>query len=52
MTNKKIYEIGEIPEIGVVPDEMYAWVIREQRLGGARKGNADRKDACPKTRSR
>ena len=33
MTNKKIYEIGEIPEIGVVPDEMYAWVIREQRLG-------------------
>ena len=33
MTNKKIYEIGEIPEIGVVPDEMYAWVIREKRLG-------------------
>ena len=33
MTNKKIYEIGEIPEIGVVPEEMYAWVIREQRLG-------------------
>ena len=33
MTKKNIYEIGEIPEVGVVPDEMYAWVIREDRLG-------------------
>ena len=33
MTKKNIYEIGEIPELGVVPDEMYAWVIREDRLG-------------------
>ena len=30
---KKIYEIGEIPELGVVPEQMYAWVIRENRLG-------------------
>ena len=30
---KKIYEIGEIPELGDVPDLMYAWVIREDRLG-------------------
>ena len=29
MSAKKIYEIGEIPEIGDVPEEMYAWVIRE-----------------------
>ena len=33
MTAKKIYEIGEIPQIGEVPEEMYAWVIREDRLG-------------------
>ena len=30
---KKIFEIGDIPELGEVPDEMYAWVIREDRLG-------------------
>ena len=28
MTAKKIYEIGEIPELGAVPEQMYAWVIR------------------------
>ena len=33
MTAKKIYEIGEIPSLGEVPEEMYAWVIREDRLG-------------------
>ena len=33
MTAKKIYEIGEIPQMGEVPEEMYAWVIREDRLG-------------------
>ena len=26
---KKIYELGEIPELGVIPDEMYAWVIEK-----------------------
>ena len=31
MTAKKIYEIGEIPELGEIPDEMYAWVITEIR---------------------
>ena len=31
MTAKKIYEIGEIPELGEVPEEMYAWVIRKER---------------------
>ena len=33
MTAKKIYEIGEIPELGKVPEEMYAWVIRKERDG-------------------
>ena len=30
---KKIFEIGQIPRLGEVPEEMYAWVIREDRLG-------------------
>ena len=33
MTEKEIYEMGEIPPLGVVPKKMYAWVIRENRLG-------------------
>ena len=33
MTAKKIYEIGEIPNLGDIPEQMYAWVIREDRLG-------------------
>jgi crotonyl-CoA carboxylase/reductase len=33
MSAKKIYDIGEIPELGMVPDEMYAWVIRREREG-------------------
>ena len=37
MTAKKIYEIGEIPQMGEIPDEMYAWVIREDRLGVTEK---------------
>jgi len=30
---KDIYEIGEIPPIGEVPDQMYAQVIRPERFG-------------------
>jgi len=30
---KEIYEIGEIPELGVVPNKMYAQVIRAERFG-------------------
>ena len=33
MAEKKIYEIGDIPSLGDVPEQMYAWVIREDRLG-------------------
>ncbi len=30
---KDLYEIGEIPPLGHVPKEMYAWVIRKERHG-------------------
>ena len=28
---KDLYEIGEIPPLGHVPENMYAWVIRKER---------------------
>ena len=31
MKEKEIYEIGEIPPLGVIPKKMYAWVIRKDR---------------------
>src|SRR5712691_12920153 len=30
---KSLYEIGEIPPLGHVPDRMYAWAIRKERHG-------------------
>ncbi len=30
---KDLYEIGEIPPLGHVPKEMYAWAIRQERHG-------------------
>ena len=30
---KALYEIGEIPPMGHVPEKMYAWVIRRERQG-------------------
>jgi crotonyl-CoA carboxylase/reductase len=30
---KELYEIGEIPPLGHVPSNMYAWVIRRERHG-------------------
>ncbi len=34
MTDKKdLYEIGEIPPLGHVPENMYAWAIRKERHG-------------------
>ena len=30
---KKLYDIGEIPPLGYVPEEMHAWCIRRERLG-------------------
>ena len=30
---KDLYEIGEIPPLGHVPKNMYAWAIRKDRHG-------------------
>ncbi len=30
---KDLYEIGEIPPLGHVPNSMYAWVVRKERHG-------------------
>jgi crotonyl-CoA carboxylase/reductase len=30
---KDLYEIGEIPPLGHVPKNMYAWTIRKEREG-------------------
>lgn len=30
---KDLYEIGEMPPLGHVPKEMYAWAIRRERHG-------------------
>ena len=30
---KDLYEIGEIPPLGHVPEKMYAWCIRQERHG-------------------
>ena len=32
-TPRGLYEIGEIPPLGHVPERMYAWVIRKERHG-------------------
>ncbi len=33
MTTKAIYEIGEVPPLGVVPERMHAALIRQERFG-------------------
>ena len=30
---KDLYEVGEIPPLGHVPEKMYAWAIRKERHG-------------------
>ncbi len=30
---KDLYEVGEIPPLGHVPERMYAWTIRRERHG-------------------
>ncbi|HEY5597505.1 MAG TPA: crotonyl-CoA carboxylase/reductase, partial [Kiloniellales bacterium] len=30
---KNLYEVGEIPPLGHVPEKMYAWCIRQERHG-------------------
>ena len=29
----KIYDVGMLPELGTVPEKMYAWALRNDRLG-------------------
>ncbi len=36
-TKKDLYELGEIPPLGHVPKQMYAWVIRRERHGEPEK---------------
>ena len=33
LIKKSLYEVGEIPPLGHVPDYMHAWVIRRERHG-------------------
>ena len=33
----EIVPIGQIPELGVVPEKMHAWVIRPERFGEPKK---------------
>lgn len=33
MATQKIYELGEMPPLGAVPEEMYAQVVRQNRFG-------------------
>ena len=34
---KDLYEVGEIPPMGFVPEQMYAWTIRRERHGNPDK---------------
>ncbi|MEL6220631.1 MAG: crotonyl-CoA carboxylase/reductase, partial [Pseudomonadota bacterium] len=34
---KDLYEVGEIPPLGHVPKQMYAWAIRKEREGEPNK---------------
>ena len=33
LPKKDLYEVGEIPPLGHVPKNMYAWAIRRERHG-------------------
>ena len=33
---KELYEVGEVPPLGYVPKNMYAWAIRRDRHGEQR----------------
>ena len=38
MATQKIYELGDMPPLGTVPEEMYAQLIRQDRFGEPVKG--------------
>ena len=30
---KTLYDLGETPPVGVVPEKMHAWLVRQDRFG-------------------
>src|SRR5271168_2275686 len=51
MSQKEIYEIGQVPPIGHVPKQMYAQVIRADRFGDPMHAFKVEKIAVPEMRS-
>ena len=45
---KDLYEVGEIPPLGHVPEKMYAWAIRRERHGEPEKAFQVEVVDCPK----
>jgi crotonyl-CoA carboxylase/reductase len=45
---KNLYAIGEMPPLGHVPDQMYAWTIRRERHGEPEQAFQIEIVACPK----
>src|SRR5215467_2995727 len=51
MNHKEIYEVGEVPPIGVVPKQMYAQLIRADRFGEPKKAFKVEKIHLPELRA-
>lgn len=45
---KDLYEVGEMPPLGHVPEQMYAWTIRRERHGEPEKAFQIEVVDCPK----
>ncbi|MBU2358658.1 MAG: alcohol dehydrogenase catalytic domain-containing protein, partial [Alphaproteobacteria bacterium] len=45
---KTLYDIGEMPPLGHVPDQMYAWTIRRERHGEPEQAFEVEVVDCPK----
>lgn len=46
----KIFEVGELPPIGVIPEKMHAWTIRNDRLGAPLKAFREEIVSVPSAR--
>ena len=51
MSQKEIYEVGQVPPIGHVPKHMYAQVIRADRFGEPKHAFKVEKIAVPEIRT-
>src|SRR6202046_443636 len=51
MSQKEIYEVGQVPAIGHVPKHMYAQVIRADRFGEPKHAFKVEKIAVPEIRA-